>query len=178
MGRNTNGEQRYPSYDTFKEEVRWRFWKDLDAQIKHVQWEKLRQSSYSDGDQFFQKFEELAYDARVCDNEQVMLTQIKKAAREMSKNTIYSADGEVPTTSEGWKARLLHMDYNWCLKRAEGTTAGRINTKLQAQKVTMPQKGGQTSTSMPEKKTATGTIYGGRGAPMDIDAARAAAKWF
>ncbi len=33
-----------------------------------------------DSDQFFQKFEELAYDAGVCDNEQVMLAQIKKAA--------------------------------------------------------------------------------------------------
>ncbi len=42
----------------------------------------------------------------------------------------------------------------------------------------MPQKGGQASTYMPEKKTATGTTYGGHGAPMDIDAARAAAKCF
>ncbi len=49
-------------------------------QIKQAQWEKLRQSTFQDGNQFFQKFEELAYDARVCDNEQVMLAQIKKAA--------------------------------------------------------------------------------------------------
>ncbi len=42
-----------------------------------------------------------------------MIAQIKKAAQETSKNTIYSADGEVPTTYEGWKACLLHMDYNW-----------------------------------------------------------------
>ncbi len=79
MGRNANGEQLYPSYDTFKETVKVRFWKDSDAQIKHAQWEKLRQSNYPDGDQFFQKFKELAYDARVRDNEQVMLTQIKKS---------------------------------------------------------------------------------------------------
>ncbi len=54
--------------------------------------------SSRDGDQFFQKFEKLAYDARVCDNERVMLTQIKKVTQEMSKNTIYLADGEVSTT--------------------------------------------------------------------------------
>ncbi len=49
-------------------------------QIKHVQWEKLRQSIFQDGNQFFQRFEELAYDAGVHDSEQVMLTQVKKAA--------------------------------------------------------------------------------------------------
>ncbi len=43
LGKNTDREQCYPSYDTFKEEVKQRFWKDSDAQIKHAQWEKLRQ---------------------------------------------------------------------------------------------------------------------------------------
>ncbi len=42
----------------------------------------------------------------------------------------------------------------------------------------MPQKGGQTSTYTLEKKIATGTTYGGRGALMDIDAAHAVAKCF
>ncbi len=55
--------------------------------------------------------------------------------------------------------------------------AGRIDSKPQAQKMTMPQKDGQASYT-PEKKTATGTTYGGCGAPMDIDAAQAAAKCF
>ncbi len=125
-----------------------------------------------------QKFKELAYNARVRDNEQVMLTQIKKATCETSKNTIYSADGEVPTTYDRWKARLLCMDYNWHLKRAEGTMAGQIDSKLQAQKETMPQKGGQASTYTLEKKTATGMTYGEHRVPMDIDTARAAAKCF
>ncbi len=103
----------YPSYDDFKSELKKRFWKDADDQIKCAQWEKLRQVNFKEGDKFFQEFEELAHYAGVRDNEQVMLTQIKKAACKMSKNTIYSADGEVPTTYEGWKARLLRMDYNW-----------------------------------------------------------------
>ncbi len=93
-------------------------------QIKYSQWEKLRQSDYKDSDQFFQKFEELAHHTGVHDNKQVMLHQIKKATHDMSKNTIYSADGEVPTIYEGWKARLLRIDYNWCLKQAEGTRSG------------------------------------------------------
>ncbi len=40
----------------------------------------------------------------------------------------------------------------------------------------MPQKGGQSPTYTLEKKTATGTTYGGCGALMDIDEAQAAAK--
>ncbi len=53
----------------------------------------------------------------------------------------------------------------------EGT--GRIT-----QKATTPQKGGQTSTSTPTTKTATGTIYGGQGTPMDIGAAKTAPKCY
>ncbi len=53
------------------------------------------------------------------------------------------------------------MDYNYQLKKAEGTMAGRIDTRPQAQKMTMPQKGSQTSTYMLEKKTATGMMYRG-----------------
>ncbi len=117
-------EQLYPTYEDFRSEVTARFWKDTDTQIKHAQWEKLRQTNYQDSNQFFQKFKELVYDAGVCDNEQVMLAQVKKATQETSKNTIYLADGEVPTTYEGWKTRLLHMDYNWHLKQVEGTMAG------------------------------------------------------
>ncbi len=166
----------YPSYEDFKSELNKRFWKDADTQIKHAQWEKLRQVNYKDSDKFFQEFEELTHYAGVHDNEQVMLAQIEKAACEMSKNIIYSANGEVPTTYDGWKARLLRMDYNWHLKQAEGT--GRSDPKTQAAKGTTPQKGGQASTGMPDKKTATGTTYRGHGVPMDISTAVTTAKCF
>ncbi len=42
-----------------------------------------------------------------------MLTQVKKAACETSKNTIYVADREVPTTYDRSKAHLLCIDYNY-----------------------------------------------------------------
>ncbi len=74
-----------------------RFWKDADAEIKHAQWEKLRHVDFKDGNQFFQQFEELAFYTDVHDNEQVMVTQIKTAAHETSKNTIYVANGDLPT---------------------------------------------------------------------------------
>ncbi|KAK0229902.1 hypothetical protein EDD85DRAFT_849973 [Armillaria nabsnona] len=168
------GAQLYPSYDDFKKELRKRFWKDADVQLKYAKWEKLRQSDNKDGNQFFQEFKELAYHARVCDNKQVMLHQIKKAAHQSSKNTIYSADGEVPTMYEGWKTCLLRIDYNWHLKQAEGSTTA----PTRPQKTTMPTKGGQLTVPTLSTKTATGTTYGGRGAPMDVDVARAASVCF
>ncbi len=138
-------------------------------QIKYVQWEKLRQTNFQDGDQFFQKFKELAYDMGVQDNEQVMLTQVKKAARESSKNTIYAANRDVPTKYDDWKKCLLHINYNYHLKRAEGNLTGRTDTKPPGQKTVMSQKGGQAPAAMPEKKTGTSMTYGGRGTLMDID---------
>ncbi len=157
LGCNTNGDQLYLTYIDFKNEVKHRFWKDSDAQIKHAQWEKPRQASYMDGDLFFQKFEELAFEARVCNNEQMMYAQIRKAARETSKNTIFASDGIVPTTYQGWKDHLLHMDYNYCLKKAENPTISRTgDAKSQMPKAAMPQRGGQTQTGAPERKTGTG----------------------
>ncbi len=128
------------------------------------------------GDQFFQRFKEFAYHTRVRNNDQLMLHQIKKAAHQTSKNTIYSADGDMLTDYRGWKARLLWIDLNWCLKQAEGMTP--ITSRPQTQKTTTPTKGGQTAPAIPMRQMATGTTYGGQGVPMDIDAARAAAKCF
>ncbi len=113
IGRNTDGEQLYPTYDDFKMTLNMRFWKDADAEIKHAQWEKLRQVDFKDGDQFFQQFEELAFYANVRNNEQVRIAQIKRAARKTSKNTIYTADGDLSTLYDEWKAHLLRIDYNW-----------------------------------------------------------------
>ncbi len=62
---------------------------------------------FKDGDQFFQQFEELAFYANIRDNEQVMVAQIKRAARETSKNTIYVADGNLPTLYDEWKAQAM-----------------------------------------------------------------------
>ncbi len=120
LGKSADGEQFYPAYDEFEEHLRARFWKDADEQIKRAQWEKLRQVNFKDGDRFFQEFEELAHYAGVCANEQVMVAQIKRAACKTSKNTIYAGDGDLPVLYDDWKSRLLRIDYNWCLKQAEG----------------------------------------------------------
>ncbi len=77
IGRMTDGEQLYPTYTEFEAVLRARFWKEADEQIRHAQWEKLRQVNFKDGDKFFQEFEELAHYSGVHSNKQVMVTQIK-----------------------------------------------------------------------------------------------------
>ncbi len=127
---------------------------------------------FKDGDKFFQQFEELAYHTGIHSNNQLMLHQIKKAAHQTSKNTIYSANGDVPTDYDGWKARLTCINLNWRLKQAEGITPA--TTRPQTQKTT-PAKGGQAAAPVASTTTATGTTYGGRGTLMDIDTVKAAA---
>ncbi len=41
LGRNTFGDQVYPTYEQLVEEVRHRFWKDANTEIKFAQWEQL-----------------------------------------------------------------------------------------------------------------------------------------
>ncbi len=175
IGRNNDGDQLYPTYEDFKATLNTRFWKDANAEIKRAQWEKLRQVDFKDGDQFFQQFKELAFYADIRNNEQVMIAQIKKAAHETSKNTIYAADGDLPTDYESWKARLLRINYNWRLKQAEGM-GRRTDSKSQASKATVPK--GVALTSILTQKTASGTTYRGQGVPMDIGAATATTKCF
>ncbi len=104
-----------------------------------------------------------------------MIAQIKRAACETSKNTIYVADGDLPTLYDQWKACLLWINYNWRLKQAEGM-GRRIDPKSQALKTTVPK--GVASTSVLTQKTLSGTTYRGAGAPMDISAATAMTKCY
>ncbi len=127
--------------------------------------------NFKDGDRFFQEFEELTHYAGVRTNEQVMVTQIKRAARETSKNMIYAGDGDLPVLYDNWKSRLLWIDYNWRLKQAEGMGQTVPTTKA-------PVPKGVATTSVPTQKTLSGTMYRGQGAPMDIGAATATMKCY
>lgn len=121
LGRNQNGDQVYPAYEYFMEEVRRRFWKDANAEIKLAHWERLRQSTFADGDLFFQQFESLAFEAGVLGIDQMMVAQVKKACRHTSKDIIYASDGDLPATYQEWKRRILRIDNNWRMRKAENS---------------------------------------------------------
>ncbi len=179
LGRNALRDQQYPAYEQFVEEVRWRFWKDANAEIKFAQWEKLQQSNFPDDDLFFQQFESLAFEAGILGIDQMMMAQVKKACRSSSKDIIYTSDGEVLTNYQEWKQCILCIDHNWRTQKAEMGGGPKVTDWKQQSKTNTQTKGtSQQQTSVPEKKMGTGTVYGGQGMPMDIDRTKMKAKCF
>ncbi len=179
LGRNTLGDQQYPTYEQFVEEVRQRFWKDANAEIKFTQWEKLRQSSFPDGNLFFQQFESLTFEAGILGINQMMMAQVKNACRSSSKDIIYASDGDVPTNYQEWKGCILRIDHNWRTRKAETGGGPKVADWKQQSKTNTSSKGSQSQHSgVPEKKTGTGTTYGEQDAPMDIDRTRVKVKCY
>ncbi|PBK58683.1 hypothetical protein ARMSODRAFT_1028052 [Armillaria solidipes] len=158
------GHRRYPSYANFKKAVKDRFHKDADSKLKYQALKRLCQTDFKSGKLFFQKFEELALEAEIIDNEGQMATMIEEAVRKTAKDTIYAQPNAPPDTYEEWKRRILQINYNYRLNRATG---GQTFNKPNAG--TSKGNSGAT-TSSGDKTMGTGTTYGGWGRPMDIDA--------
>ncbi|PBK70575.1 hypothetical protein ARMSODRAFT_974493 [Armillaria solidipes] len=79
----------------------------------------------------------------------------------------------IPNGYEEWKERIILMNNERQRKQALDIVGGMYQPRPQQH--TQPNTGASkgspgTTTSSADKKTATGTIYGGRGQPMDIDA--------
>ncbi|SJL16295.1 uncharacterized protein ARMOST_19815 [Armillaria ostoyae] len=144
---------RYPLYANFKKAVHDQFFQDADAKLKYQALEKLHQTDFKSGEVFFQKFKELALEADIIDNEGQMAQMVKEVPNHL------------PDTYEEWKCRILQIDYNYRLNRAAGgQPTNRPNNAGTS-------KGNSSATTLPTaKKMITGTTYGSRGQPMDIDA--------
>ncbi len=179
LERDTDGFQLYPAYKQFVEEVRRRFWKDANAEIKFTQWERLRQNQFPDGDSFFQQFKSLAFEAGVLGIDMMMVAQVKKACRSMAKDIIYTSDADIPANYPEWKRQILRIDHNWRTWKAEQGGAKVTEWKQQAKTNTTPTtKGNQQQTSVPEKMMGTGMTYRGSGKPMDIDTVHTKTKCY
>ncbi|PBK58434.1 hypothetical protein ARMSODRAFT_983847 [Armillaria solidipes] len=159
------GHWRYPLYVDFKKAVHDRFFLDADAKLKYQALKKLRQTDFKSGKVFFQKFEELALEADIIDNEGQMAQMIEEAVRKTAKDTIYAQPNPPPDSYEEWKCCILQIDYNWHLNRAAG---GQMPSRPNNTGTSKGSSGATTSSG--DKKTVTGTVYGGQGRPMDIDA--------
>ncbi|SJL13399.1 uncharacterized protein ARMOST_16842 [Armillaria ostoyae] len=155
------GHWRYPLYSDFKKAVHDRFYQDADAKLKYQALKRLRQTDFKSGEVFFQKFKELALEADVIDNEGQMAQMIEEAVRKTAKDTIYTQPNRPPDTYEEWKRRIIQIDYNWAAGGQQTNKPNNAGTSKGSSSVT---------TSSANKKMNTGTTYGGRGQPMDIDA--------
>ncbi len=84
-----------------------------------------------------------------------------------------------PWAYQEWKRWILHIDHNWRTRKAEQGGAKVTEWKQQAKtNTTLTTKGSQQQDNVLEKKMGTGTIYGGAGKPMEIDAVHAKAFCF
>ncbi len=109
----------------------------------------------------------------------MMVAQVKKACRTTAKDIIYASDVDTPANYPEWKRRILRINHNWRMRKAEQGGAKVTEWKQQAKmNMTPVAKGNQQSASVPEKTMGTGTTYGGSGKPMDIDTVRAKAKCY
>ncbi|PBK71384.1 hypothetical protein ARMSODRAFT_973818 [Armillaria solidipes] len=141
---------------------------NTNAKLKFHTLKKLHQTNFKSGEVFFQKFEELALEADIIDNDQQMALMIKKAVRKTAKDSIYAQPNILSNTYEEWKHCILQIDYNYQLNRATGSAVGNTGNRTTGGST---QKG--SSAGSGDKKTTTGTVYGGQGQAMDIDAMRA-----
>ncbi|PBK63335.1 hypothetical protein ARMSODRAFT_979998 [Armillaria solidipes] len=152
---------------------------EIGSPVHHIKWSfassDSKEKHKSDGIYsaanitiFFQKFEELALEADVIDNEGQMTSMIKEAVCKTAKDSIYAQPNRPPNTYEEWRHHILQIDYNYWLNQATGGAASNTGNRMMGG---LPQKGSSTLSS--DKKTATGTVYGGRGQAMDINALKA-----
>ncbi|PBK68210.1 hypothetical protein ARMSODRAFT_976063 [Armillaria solidipes] len=159
------GHWRYPLYNDFKKAVHDRFFLDANARLRYQALRRLHQTDFKSGNIFFQKFEELALEADIIDNEGQMAKMVEEAVRKTTKDTIYAQPNHLLDTYEEWKRRILQIDYNYHLNRATG---GQLTNRLNNAGTSKGNSSATTSSA--GKVPATGTTYGGQGQPMDIDA--------
>ncbi|PBK71422.1 hypothetical protein ARMSODRAFT_1017321 [Armillaria solidipes] len=158
------GHRRYLSYVNFKKAVHDWFFLDANARLKYQALRKLHQTDFKSGDIFFQKFKELALEANIIDNEGQMAKMVEEAVCKTAKDTIYAQPNCPLDTYDEWKRHILQIDYNYHLNRATGGQS--FNKPNNAG----TSKGNSSTTTLSMgKTTTTGTTYGSRGQPMDID---------
>ncbi len=163
-----------PNIWRFQSDPQYEVLKDADAEIKLVQWEKLRQVDFKDGDQFFQQFKELAFYADVRGNEQVMVTQIKRAACEPVK-TLYMQLTAIyqPSMING------RLDYYGSTTIGDSSRQkARVGTWLQVTSVENDRAKGSSIDKCTNTEDSVGNHIRRTGVPMDISAATAMIKCY
>ena len=154
-------------------------WTDFAANLqKSFQDPNLARSAYDDlqgihwkspADQFFQEFE---MHARRCDylgastNHRVLLDIVEAKIPSETLTAIYM--GKVPTTYETYRDLVINLDTNWrCRRQLKGgeRSKGKKGYSSKKKQPYVPP-----THHTPDRRTGTGTTYGGRGAPMDTRA--------
>jgi hypothetical protein len=115
-------------------------------------------------DQFFQRFDQLIKTANLTDNV-VLINMLKRKLSPAIIDRIYASDSPIPTTYETFKEAAIKHDNRIReaihIKAVNSGVATNIHYPGQTTQATASDHRG-------DKKTGTGTIYGGQGQPMEI----------
>ncbi len=134
--------------------------------------------------EFFQDFEDLVDLAGFKTTDLHVLDLLQRNARTNIVQTIY-ASGSEPADYDTWKARIANIDTLWrkgqivlrgtAPTSSTTTTSSTARTSHPPSSTSHPPTTSTTSTTAPhppprvDRTDGTGTTYGGRGQPMDLD---------
>ncbi|PBK76314.1 hypothetical protein ARMSODRAFT_969054 [Armillaria solidipes] len=136
----------------------------------------LRMTKGMPATEYFQELETLAKKARLrndVDDRGHMVTALQQGVPASYITMIANIGVGIPVGYNQWKERIITMNEERQRKEAIDAIGGIYQPRPQQSKgvpSTGAPKTTSSATTIPTKKTPTGTIYGGRGQPMDIDA--------
>ncbi|SJL16607.1 uncharacterized protein ARMOST_20133 [Armillaria ostoyae] len=170
----SRGKYRFPSWYTFKQAVTTKF-SDPGVEEKHkVAMYALRMTGTMTATEYLQELEKLAKKAKLrhdTDDRGHMVTALRQGVPASYTNMIANIGTNIPVGYEQWGKRLIIMNEER-QRKAALDLVGRMyqpRPPPPQQNTGTPKGASGATTSSTPKKTATGTTYGGRGQPMDID---------
>ncbi|SJL18801.1 uncharacterized protein ARMOST_22402 [Armillaria ostoyae] len=171
----SRGKYRFPSWYAFKQAVTTKF-SDPGVEEKHkVAMYALRMTGTMTATEYLQELEKLAKKAKLrhdTDDRGHMVTALRQGVPASYTNMIANIGTNIPVGYEQWGQRLIVMNEER-QRKAVLDLVGRMyqpRPPPPQQNAGAPKGASGATTSPTPKKTVTGTTFGGRGQPMDIDA--------
>ncbi|SJL15506.1 uncharacterized protein ARMOST_19006 [Armillaria ostoyae] len=172
----SRGKYRFPSWYAFKQAVEMKF-SDPGHQDKHkAAMYALRMTGTMTATEYLQELETLAKKAKLrhdTDDRGHMVTALRQGVPASYTNMIANIGTNIPVGYEQWGKRIIVMNEERLRKQALDLVGRMLQPRPPPQQNAGTPKGASGATTSPTpKKTTTGTTYGGRGQPMDIDAVK------
>ncbi|KAK0421572.1 hypothetical protein EV421DRAFT_1975680 [Armillaria borealis] len=176
---DSRGKYRFPTWYAFKQAVEKKF-SDPGVEEKHkVDMYALRMTGTMTATEYLQELEKLAKKAKLqhdTGDRGHMVTALRQGVPASYTTIIANMGVNIPVGYEQWGERIILMNEERQRKQAFDLMGKMYQPRpTPPPKATPPYAGASkgssgATTSSADKQTASGTTYGGRGRPMDIDA--------
>ncbi|KAK0453506.1 hypothetical protein EV421DRAFT_1956368 [Armillaria borealis] len=178
---NSRGKYRFPTWYAFKQAVEKKF-SDPGVEEKHkVDMYALRMTGTMTATEYLQELEKLAKKAKLQNDtgdRGHMVTALRQGVPASYTTIIANMGVNIPVGYEQWGERIILMNEERQRKQAFDLMGKMYQPRSPPPPKTNPPYAGASkgssgaTTSSADKTTASGTTYGGRGRPMDIDAVK------